>query len=586
MSAVDDALTGQLERLGSLVGEGDLDAVAELRRRLDQQAFRVVVAGAQKRGKSTLVNALLGRPVLPTGVVPLTAVETTLAYGAAEHVEVRYLARPSEVLPLARLADLVTEQGNPANRRGIAAVTVRLPLPLLARGLELVDTPGTGSVYAHNTAAAAEALDRMDAAIFVLSADPPISAEERVFLRAVRDRAVRLFCVLNKADRLTADEVREATAFTERVIREELGHRERVWPVSARCGLATLAPSGAGSVDPCWAEFTAALSGYLGQRQQSDLVRSIRTRAARLTGDVVEEASLTLAALALSLQDLDQRTRVFTVVLEEVARSRQETVAVAAAEIDRLLQQTNDQAGELLGRATPSARQAVETYLATLHGALDQVEREALAWAAGHIRGLVENWRVRRAEEVNAALAALDQRLAGRLDEQIRTVRDSAARLFSVDLPDWTPLPGLVPSDRFYYSFRPDEGQVEALSSAVRTHLPGSLGRERVRRHITERTALLFDQQVGRVRADFQDRLTETRRELIRQLNVRYHGGVGWITAAIERAATLRVDREAAAGRATAELQERRRAAVLLLQELQPSPADADEDGLRLAQEA
>src|SRR5664280_2556096 len=122
-----------------------------------EDALRVVVAGEAKRGKSTLINALLARAVLPTGVVPLTAVPTTLGYGESEAVEVRYTDGRDAVLGLAALPELVTEAGNPANRGGVAAVTVRLPAPLLAGGMELVDTPGTGSVYVHNTTAAAGA---------------------------------------------------------------------------------------------------------------------------------------------------------------------------------------------------------------------------------------------------------------------------------------------------------------------------------------------------------------------------------------------------------------------------------------------
>src|SRR5664280_1693219 len=172
--------------------------------------LRVVVAGEAKRGKSTLINALLARAVLPTGVVPLTAVPTTLSYGESEAVEVRYTDGRDAVLGLDALPELVTEAGNPANRGGVAAVTVRLPAPLLAGGMELVDTPGTGSVHVHNTTAAAGALERMDAAVFVLTVDPPISETERVFLRRVRDESVALFCVLNKVDYLTPAEQGQA----------------------------------------------------------------------------------------------------------------------------------------------------------------------------------------------------------------------------------------------------------------------------------------------------------------------------------------------------------------------------------------
>jgi CrcB protein len=62
----------------------------ELRRRLDAQVLRVLVAGEAKRGKSILLNALLGRDVLPTGVTPVTAVATTVRFGDPESVVVRF----------------------------------------------------------------------------------------------------------------------------------------------------------------------------------------------------------------------------------------------------------------------------------------------------------------------------------------------------------------------------------------------------------------------------------------------------------------------------------------------------------------
>src|SRR5664280_3462894 len=131
-----------LDRLAALLGAGEgdpagVDEVAELSRRVREDVLRVVVAGEAKRGKSTLINALLARAVLPTGVVLLTAVPTTLSYGESEAVEVRYTDGRDAVLGLDALPELVTEAGNPANRGGVAAVTVRLPAPLLAGGMEL-----------------------------------------------------------------------------------------------------------------------------------------------------------------------------------------------------------------------------------------------------------------------------------------------------------------------------------------------------------------------------------------------------------------------------------------------------------------
>jgi Dynamin family len=179
MTDAGSALAGALDELAALGTAQDRDLIAALQGRLDAARLRVLVAGEAKRGKSTLVNALLGRVVLPAGVTPLTAVATTVRYGDDPRAEVRFADGHEDKQPMSALPDLVTERGNPGNRRRIASVTVYLDAPLLAGGVELVDTPGTGSVFAWDTTAAHEALETMDAAVFVLTADPPVSAAER-----------------------------------------------------------------------------------------------------------------------------------------------------------------------------------------------------------------------------------------------------------------------------------------------------------------------------------------------------------------------------------------------------------------------
>ena len=151
-------LASALGELAALGTERDRERLAAMRDRLEAARLRVLVAGEAKRGKSTLINALLGRSVLPSGVTPLTAVTTTVRYGDDQHAEARFLDGHDEKYALTALADLVTERGNPGNRRGIAGVTVYLAAPVLAGGVELVDTPGTGSVFEWDTRAAYEAL--------------------------------------------------------------------------------------------------------------------------------------------------------------------------------------------------------------------------------------------------------------------------------------------------------------------------------------------------------------------------------------------------------------------------------------------
>lgn len=133
-----DLLLTTLAELSSIGGDDDRVKLDTLRDRLGQGRLRVLVAGEAKRGKSTLVNAMLGRPVLPMGVTPLTALATTVRYGQEEGATAVFRDGRAESFPLSALDDLVTERGNPGNRRNLASVTVAVDAPLLARGVELV----------------------------------------------------------------------------------------------------------------------------------------------------------------------------------------------------------------------------------------------------------------------------------------------------------------------------------------------------------------------------------------------------------------------------------------------------------------
>src|SRR5208282_645699 len=87
----------------------------------------VAVFGRFKAGKSSFLNHLAGRDVLPIGVVPLTAVITRLRFGPVERAEARFLDGRAEVIPVADIGLLVGENENPENRKQVASVEVELP---------------------------------------------------------------------------------------------------------------------------------------------------------------------------------------------------------------------------------------------------------------------------------------------------------------------------------------------------------------------------------------------------------------------------------------------------------------------------
>ena len=531
-----------LEQLAALGTVDDQAALGELGTRLRERRLRVLVAGEAKRGKSTLVNALLGQAVLPAGVTPLTALATTVRYGTEADVRVVFADGHAEHFPLSALEDLVTERGNPGNRRNLGSVTVRVDAPLLAHGVELVDTPGTGSVYAHNTAAAEAALETMDAAIFVLTADPPASASEQDLMGRVADLSVTMFVVLNKADYLIGTDLSEALEFTAGVAAGAASHPLRVYPLSARRALR-------GS-DPGFTAFRADFGTYLEQGRAADLRRSAAGQARRLAVSLRDEADLARRAAEMRSGDAAGRVDEFGHRLAAVTSRRQEAADLIGAESARMLRSLNEAAEQAVHDRTSAVAAELD---ALLSGSLQtagaaEIERSGRARLAELAVAAAESWRQQQASQLEAGLARIDQRAVDDLRAELDAVREAASELLGLALAVPDNAERLAPDLRFFYQVADQAGQTELLAGAIRRHLPGAAARNRARAYLRRETTALVPQQIGRARADLQYRLAEATRQLVRATEARYTEGTGRLDRALRTAtATWRATADDAA---------------------------------------
>jgi GTP-binding protein EngB required for normal cell division len=277
------ALAGQLRLLREAFKKSDDSAgekqCEELMVKLAEDRFTLAVLGQFKRGKSSLMNAIIGRELLPTGVLPLTSAITKLNFGPQERlvVEREGLIWPEE-LPLTRLDDYVTERGNPGNQKRVKSATVEVPVPFLRRGLEFVDTPGVGSAIVANTATTYAFLPQCDAVLFVTSVDTPLTRTELEFLKEIRQHVHKIFFVVNKTDLLPAPEVADVLAFVARTLREPMGVDElRIFPLSCRRALTGQDESGLPALQE-------ELARFLSEEKSATFLDAIAQRVARLKG--------------------------------------------------------------------------------------------------------------------------------------------------------------------------------------------------------------------------------------------------------------------------------------------------------------
>ena len=554
----DDALAAALSAVAALGTARDRQQLMAVRDRLASQRLRVLVAGEAKRGKSTLVNALLDRTVLPAGVTPLTAVPTTVRYGDDPRTEVTFADGHEERHALAALEDLVTERGNPGNRRGLQRVIAYVDAPVLTDGVELVDTPGTGSVFTWDTQAAYDALETTDAAIFVLTADPPISASERDLLRRVATLSVTTFVVLNKVDRLDRAELAEASEFTWRVTAEASGDADgtaltgTVYPMSAR---AALTPAG----DPGFNVFAADFAVYLKERRIGDLRLSAAVQTRRIASSLLDEVELTRRAAQMRAGDAATRVEEFGARLAQVAIHSRDALAVVNAESGRLLLALNDAADEAASRLRAAIGRKLDELLdgelrAARPADIERVGRERLGALTV---AEVSRWRADRTALMERGLAEVDARLADALRTELDVLRHSAAELLDLELTVPDPGGRLARDRRFFFSAGEEAGQTELLAGVIRRSLPGGLGRRRAREYLRRAAADLVTSQIGRARGDLQYRLAEATRTLVRVVEQRYADGTQRMSSGLRAAAELRQASDAEAMQKEREMAER-----------------------------
>ena len=520
-----------LAQASTLASPDELDRLDALRDRWSETRLRVLVVGEAKRGKSTLVNALLDRPVLPTGVTPLTSVATTVratTTGEAEHVEV-WTAGKRQRRPLDALAAYVTETCNPHNRKQVSAVIVALegtdltPVPV-----ELIDSPGLGSVYAHNTDEARRAIQTLDAAILVLAVDPPITAAERDLLMQLREGAQRVFLVVNKTDRHTGDEVRQSVGFTQQTSGGVLTDPVPIYAISAAHA----------TRDPGFVEFRQELNAYLHARAHGDAVRSLTRQTTAMLTAMRDHRATEHAALELTLQGDQRKVEELKTRLDVIADQRQELASRIAAGAHRLRARLDRAAEEAVRPIVAAGRRELDMLWSSPDGSrsLTELEEVARRKIQDCLQATVDGWRLDVAHDLEAGLAQMVQRTQEDLQAQLALVRSALHDVLGLEIATEATIPQLPASHRFRYDFSTGASWDPPLPGLTRVMRTPASRRRQLRRTLDRSVASLAERQVGRARADLQQRLLAATRQLTADLNRSLSGTVDYVTRAVASA--------------------------------------------------
>jgi hypothetical protein len=325
----------------------------------------VCVVGEFKKGKSALINALLGSPVCPVDDDLATTTVTVVRY-AAEPVAIVRRREAGELLveaiPTDDVGRWVSEGDGDDRPRGVEVVEVGLPNAYLGRGVALVDTPGVGGLNAAHAAATLAFLPSADALVFVTDASAELSGPELAFLASARKAGPPILIAVTKVD-----------------------------------------------IYPEWRRIVAIDVGHLramGVADEPFALSSVLRAASRELADPSFEAESGFAPFADAL------------VEDAVRRARSATLSMAIAQLMPALDQLREPlAAELAALERPEAAEALARDLEAVRGRLALLAEADASWS------------VRLEDEFAALRTRTEFAFQARMRQLLRETQDEVERI-------------------------------------------------------------------------------------------------------------------------------------------------------------
>lgn len=334
-----------------LAMETQADELNGLGKRLQEHVFSVGIMGEFKRGKSTVINALLGQEIVPADVVPCSATLNYVKWDANKRAEIHFKDGTKTEVSVDELANYVTKitEASAQNAENVEDAVVYYPCPFCQNGVQIVDTPGLNDDE-RMTEISEKVIPTLDAIIMVVTADSPFSQSEAEFVRnkVMSSDLGRIIFLVNKIDLIDEDDrPRLLSSIREKIQSSVLGKMEivygkdskeyqsakdkigeiRLLPVSAKKALKGKLKNDAAMLQNSgYTEFESALSKLLTEeRGMLELIHPVN-QLLSAGKEATQTIETRLNALAMSTAEFEEVQKDSIAKIEETRNRKKEEI--------------------------------------------------------------------------------------------------------------------------------------------------------------------------------------------------------------------------------------------------------------------
>jgi len=428
----------RLQELSTRLETAELAAlITESRLSLENNTFSVAVVGEFKRGKSTFINALLGKEILPSDILPTTATINRVRYGLTPSVEIIFKGDNGEdggveYIGIDQLDEYVTKRTQEAEEMAatIKEAVVYYPVSYCKNNVDIIDTPGLSDDETM-TNVTLSVLPKVDAAIMVVMATAPFAETESNFLDQllIEQGLGSVIFVVTALDRLrrVEEQERALAQITERIKQSIVEHGQaeygpdteayhlylkrvgepRVFGLSGYLALqgktkhdeALLAESR-------FPEFETMLENFL--TGESGAI-ALKTHAERIIG-FSKELLKKLAAQEALLQKQPEAFKRDHTIIEALLTTLEQMGREEMRQVDRAIGRARERLRPRLDQATGQLKKAAEDALNSANISTADLEE-----------GNSERLLAQLVDQINTALQKVCDELAAELQQELRT---------------------------------------------------------------------------------------------------------------------------------------------------------------------